>query len=52
MPDREAAGSADRTNRKYFMKFRNKQFTWREFVNYKENTGLQWIRNELAGRLA
>ena len=32
MPDREAAESADRTNRKYFMKFRNKRFTWREFV--------------------
>jgi len=32
MPDKEAAESADRSNRKYFMKFRNKQFTWREFV--------------------
>lgn len=32
MPDRETAESADRTNRKYFMKFRNKRFIWREFV--------------------
>ena len=32
MPDREAAEFADRTNRKYFVKFRSNRFTWREFV--------------------